>query len=513
MSKASPFLRASMIVSAATMLSRITGFVRDVLLAQILGAGFAADIFVIAFRLPNLFRRLFGEGAFNAAFVPLFTETLARDGRAAAQAFAARLLAVLAAGLCTFVLLAEIFMPHLVLALAQGFRGDPEKFALAVYYARIAFPYLLFIGLLSLFAAILNATGRFWATACAPIIFNLVLLMAIALSAKNAAPLDYIIGGISIAGVAQLGLVFWAARRAGWRLPLKMPQWRKTESRFFKLALPGILAGGIGQINIVVGTSIATAQAGAAAWLYYADRLYQLPMALIGVALAVVLLPDLSQAVAAGDAARLRARLTQVLIIAMALTLPAMAGLYVLSEPIVRILFERGAFAFADSVAVGEAVRIFAFGLPAFVILRALQAAHFAHQDTRGPLIDGAWGVMVNIALSLSLFPLYGHVAIAYGTVSAGWVSVVLMAWRLHGRGLWSPSGALLGRWVRQCAASVVMAMAVAWLASHFLILSAGAPIDFLGSFLRLGGIIVCGAALFGALAWASGGIRRDDWH
>ncbi|MEC8095257.1 MAG: murein biosynthesis integral membrane protein MurJ, partial [Pseudomonadota bacterium] len=337
---------AASVVGSATMVSRITGFVRDIFIAVLLGAGPLAEIFVIAFRLPNLFRRLFAEGAFNAAFVPLFSERLEAEGLPAALEFAGRILSVLLAFLTAFTLLGMVFMPGLVLAIAQGFTADADKFDQAVHYARIAFPYLFFISLLSLFAGVLNATGRFLAAAFAPVLLNLVLIGAALLSLMTSgAPLDYLIWGVSLAGLVQFILVFGAARRAGLKAPLSRPRIAPDTRRFFALVVPGILAAGIGQINLLIGTSIATGQAGAAAWLYYADRLYQLPMGVVGVALAVALLPDLTRRIARADLAGAQSSQDLAVTLAMLLTLPAAFGLYVLAEPTVNVLFERGAFA------------------------------------------------------------------------------------------------------------------------------------------------------------------------
>ncbi|MEC8099239.1 MAG: murein biosynthesis integral membrane protein MurJ, partial [Pseudomonadota bacterium] len=367
-------IKSASVVGSATMVSRITGFVRDIFIAALLGAGPLAEIFVIAFRLPNLFRRLFAEGAFNAAFVPLFSERLEAEGLPAALEFAGRILSVLLAFLTAFTLLGMVFMPGLVLAIAQGFTADADNFDQAVHYARIAFPYLFFISLLSLFAGVLNATGRFLAAAFAPVLLNLVLIGAALLSLMTSgAPLDYLIWGVSLAGLMQFILVFGAARRAGLKAPLFRPRIAPDTKRFFALVVPGILAAGIGQINLLIGTSIATGQAGAAAWLYYADRLYQLPMGAVGVALAVALLPDLTRRIARADLAGAQSSQDLAVTLAMLLTLPAAFGLYVLAEPTVNVLFERGAFAPSDTTATAAGLRYFCFGLPAFVLVRALQ--------------------------------------------------------------------------------------------------------------------------------------------
>jgi putative peptidoglycan lipid II flippase len=507
------------LVGMATMASRLTGFIRDIFLAALLGAGPLAEIFVIAFRLPNLFRRLFAEGAFSAAFVPLFSKRLQQEGRTAALAFAGQICSVLLAALALFTLLAEIFMPALVLALAQGFAGDAEKFDLAVHYARISFPYLIFMSLMALFAAMLNAVNRFLAAALAPVLLNLVLIAAMAVlvldnggsvaaASADRRVLDYVIYAVTLAGLAQFLCVFIAAWRAGLRAPLAAPVLSDDVRKVWRLAVPGILAAGIGQINLLVGTSIATGQAGAAAWLYYADRLYQLPMGVIGVALAVALLPELARRLADGQEAGAREAQNIAVLAAGGLTLPASVGLMVLAQPIVTLLFERGAFTAADSAMTAQIIFFFAFGLPAFVFIKALQPSFFARQDTRAPFIDGAIGVGVNIALSLSLF--------AFATVVAGWVTLGLMLGRMARRGIYALSANLLRRLAGQTAAAVLMGVALVYPASLLTAaqLSAsqsGAPLGPLLLAVWLGGLIMGGAIIYAIAAVLLGAVRRSD--
>ncbi len=507
MSQNSRFLSNAALVGVATMASRVLGFVRDIMLAALLGAGPLAEIFVIAFRLPNLFRRLFAEGAFNAAFVPLFTRSLEADGKAAALAFATRIFSVLFAALCVFTLLAQIFMPALVLALAQGFSGDAAKFEMAVYYARIGFPYLIFMSLVALFAAMLNATGRFFAAAFAPILLNIILIGAMALAVlKAGAPLDYIMTGVALAGVAQFAFVFAAAWRAGLRVRLNRPRLTPEVKNVWALAVPGILAAGIGQINLLVGTSIATGQAGAAAWLYYADRLYQLPMGVIGIALSVVLLPELARRLAAGEKQQAHHVQSTAFLMAGLVTLPAAMGLYVLASPIVSLLFERGAFTAADTYQTARVLQAFCFGLPAFVFIKALQPSFFARQDTRAPLVDGAIGVAVNIALSLTFFPQYGALAIALATSVAGYVTLALMLMRLAHRDVWRLDGTVARRLGGQVLAAIGMGCAL-WVSSTFY----APPSDFGAQLVWVAAMICVGAGVFAGLAALFGAITRTD--
>jgi len=502
-------IKAASVVGAATMVSRVTGFVRDIFIAAMLGAGPLAEIFVIAFRLPNLFRRLFAEGAFNAAFVPLFSQRLEGDGLPAALEFAGRILSVLLAFLTAFTLLSMVFMPGLVLAIAQGFAADADKFDQTVHYARIAFPYLFFISLLSLFAGVLNATGRFLAAAFAPVLLNLVLIgAALASLMTSGAPLDYLIWGVSLAGFVQFVLVVVAAQSAGLKVPLRVPRMDPDTRRFFTLVVPGILAAGIGQINLLIGTSIATGQAGAAAWLYYADRLYQLPMGVIGVALAVALLPDLTGRIARADFAGARSSQDLAVTLAMLLTLPAAFGLYVLADPIINVLFERGAFTSADTGATASALRYFCIGLPAFVLVRALQPSFFARQDTRSPMIDGAVGVLANVTVSLALFSQMGHLAIALATAVAGWLTLFLMLARLWRRRHWRPDIAIMRALVVQCSGGLVMAAVLGQILQGWALLANFSTLELSTRIGVLAGLVVLGAGVFAIFCFVGRGLR-----
>jgi putative peptidoglycan lipid II flippase len=300
------------------------------------------------------------------------------------------------------------------------------------------------------------------------------------------------------------------------RAPLAAPVLSDDVRKVWRLAVPGILAAGIGQINLLVGTSIATGQAGAAAWLYYADRLYQLPMGVIGVALAVALLPELARRLADGQEAGAREAQNIAMLAAGGLTLPASVGLMVLAQPIVTLLFERGAFTAADSAMTAQIIFFFAFGLPAFVFIKALQPSFFARQDTRAPFIDGAIGVGVNIALSLSLFASYGAPAIAFATVVAGWVTLGLMLGRMARRGIYALSANLLRRLAGQTAAAVLMGVALVYPASLLTAaqLSAsqsGAPLGPLLLAVWLGGLIMGGAIIYAIAAVLLGAVRRSD--
>ena len=506
-------LRNFATVGGATLLSRLLGFGRDVLIAGALGAGPVADAFVAAFRLPNLFRRIFAEGAFNAAFVPLFARTLEGDGvtedREAARAFAAEALAGLSAVLLLLTVLAIAFMPVLTLALTPGFADDPEKFELTVLLSRICFPYLLFVSLVALMSGVLNGFRRFAAAAFAPVGLNVVLtavLAAIYASGwEGTAEAGLVLAvGVALAGVAQLAVLVIALHRIDFTIPLRRPRWTPGMRRLVKLGLPGLVAGGGTQIGIWLGTLIASLQDGAISWLYYADRLYQLPLGLIGIAIGVVLLPEIARRLRAGDTGGALWAQNRAMEIALLMTLPAAAALALCAEPITRILFERGAFGPNATEATAAALTAYAYGLPAFVIAKVFQPVYFAAEDTRTPARFTLVQIAVNVAGAAALFPFIGHVGIALATTLAGWLNAVLLWWGLRRSGRVAFDGRLLSRAPRILAATAIMT-AVLWGVATWLeasLVTAGSLAGFAAlATLVLAGILAYAAAAFGLRA------------
>ncbi len=430
-------LRGFATVGGYTAASRVLGFVRDILIAQALGSGPIADAFFVAFRFPNLFRRLFGEGAFNAAFVPLFAGRLEREGREAARAFAEQALAAMAVGLLLLTVAAMAAMPWLMLVIAPGFVEEPAQFELAVQLTRIAFPYLLFMVLVALLGGVLNSLYRFAAAAAAPILLNLFFIAALLLV------LPYWSGNVGellawtvvAAGVGQFLFMAWAAAANGMALRFPRPRLSPEVRRLFRLMVPGLLSAGGMQLNLLIGTMIATLQAGAVSWLYYADRLYQLPLGLIGIGIGVVLLPDLSRKLRGGQPAAAMYALNRALELGLFLTLPATVALMVVPGPIVSVLFERGAFTAADSQATALALAAYAAGLPAFVLVKILQPAFFAREDTVTPLRYTLISVAANVVLALALFFWIGFLGLAIAASAASWLNTALLAWQLRRRG------------------------------------------------------------------------------
>ena len=491
-------------VSFWTLMSRVLGFVRDVLIAGFIGPGPVMDAFVAAFRLPNMFRRFFAEGAFNMAFVPLYAKRLEGEGEAASDRFAEEALAGLATVLLVFTVLAQVAMPWMVLALASGFGDEPGRFDLAVAFGRICFPYIVFISLAALFSGVLNAHGRFAAAAAAPVLLNLVLIAGMGVAWGLGLDVGLALAwAVFAGGVAQLGMLVLTARRSGIRIGLRRPRWTPGTRRLVTLGLPAALAGGVLQINLLVGTQVASYFDGAVGWLWYADRVYQLPLGLVGVAIGVVLLPELSRRERAGDTAGGRNALNRATEFAMALTLPATVALVAVPGLVTAVLFERGAFTPADTAATATALAIYALGLPAFVQQKIVQPAYFAREDTRSPLRYAVVSMVVNGVVAVGLAPVIGWLAAALGTVLAAWVNLILL-WRGAARigADLTPDARLVARLWRIGAAALVMGAIVLGLSTLR---------DVAGAAGALVTVVVGGAAIYGAVALGLGAVRPAD--
>jgi putative peptidoglycan lipid II flippase len=467
-----PLYRAFATVAAMTIWSRVLGAIRDVLIAAVLGAGPIADAFFVAFRVPNLFRRLFAEGAFDAAFIPLFAKRFhGEGGEAAARAFAERALAGLTLVLLVFTLAAEFIMPWLMLLLAPGFAKDPSKFDLAVLLARIALPFLLCMSLVALYSGVLNALGRFAIAAFAPSLLNVVLilmlLLLIAISdVEQSTAAVALAWGIAASGVLQVIVVVVAAARSSMRLSFQLPRFDADMRRLLALAAPGVIAGGMNQLTVVLNTVIASLQDRVVSWLYYADRLFQLPLGVIGVAVGVVLLPELSRRLRSGDHAAAIESENRSLETALLLTLPAAVALFVAAHAIVRVLFERGAFTAIDARSTAAMLAALAPGLPAFVLIKVLHPGFFAREDTKTPMIFAGTGMAANVMLALLLFVILGSVGIAIATTIAGWLQVALLAGTLRERKEFVFDRTFKRRFPAILIASLIMGAAV-WALTH----------------------------------------------
>lgn len=412
-------------VGVWTLASRILGFVRDAMILALLGTGPLYEAYVVAFRLPNMFRRFFAEGAFNMAFVPMFSKRFETEERP--KAFAEDALSGLASVLILLTLLAQIAMPWLIFAMASGFSGQAQ-FQLSVEFGRIAFPYILFISLAALFSGILNATGRFAAAAAAPVLLNVVLVSAMAAAHWLGGDIARtLIWAIPVAGVAQLVLVWQASAKAGFPLRPRRPRWTPELARLVRIAIPAALAGGVVQVNLLVGQQVASYFDRAVGWLYAADRLYQLPLGVVGIAIGVVLLPDLSRRLAAQDDDGARHAFSRAGEVSLALTIPSAVALMVIPLPLVAVLFQRGETTATDSAAIAQAVAIYGLGLPAFVLQKILQPLFFAREDTRTPFNYALVAMVLNAVAAIGLSPVFGWLAPAIATTAAGWAMVALL--------------------------------------------------------------------------------------
>lgn len=504
-------LRAITTVGGFTMLSRIFGFVRDMLIAAFLGAGPLADAFFVAFKLPNLFRRLFAEGAFAAAFVPIFAGSLESDGEQPARQFAEQALSVLTLGALVVVCLFEIAMPWVLRAFAPGFLDDPAKFDLTVTLTRITFPYLLFISIVSLLAGVLNSLNRFAAAAATPVLLNISLIGALLIATPYLpSPAHALAWGVFVAGIVQLIWLYVAAVRAGIRLRPVMPTLSPNVRTLFRRALPVAVGAGVYQVSLVIDMVIASLlPSGSISYLFYADRVNQLPLGVVGIAVGTALLPLLSRQLRAGEDAAASHSQNRAIEFALLLTLPAAVALAVIAEPIIRVLFERGAFDAAATTATAHALAVYALGLPAYVLVKALAPGFFARADTRTPIVLSCIALAVNLMLNLILMGPFLHVGIAMATSASAWLNCLMLAWVLRRRGYLQIDNRLANRLPRTLSAVAGMGMALWFVAPPLAYLIDGAEISARAA--GLAALIAVGLGAFAVLALVFGAARLGD--
>ena len=456
-------MRGAVTVGVWTMASRVLGFARDILIAAILGTGPVADAFFVALRLPNLFRRLFGEGAFNAAFVPSISTILHQEGMEAATGFAEEATAVMIFWLGGITVLGEIFMPWLLYVLAPGFSGNHGKFALAVVLTRIMFPYLFFVCLTALFSGVLNAMGRFAAAAAAPLLFNVFsIAFMLGLSRYTPNPGYALAWGVTVSGVAQLLLLIVAMRRAGMRIALPKPRLTPRMKKLFRRMAPGLVGAGVTQLNVSIDIIIGTLlPAGSVSILYYADRVNQLPLGIIGTAAGTALLPVISRQIALGENATARVTLNRALESVLILTLPAAIGLSVAARPVRDVLFVRGAFSLHNAVLAGNSLAAFALGLPVFALVKILTPGFFARGDTVTPLKIGVLAVLLNLGLNLIFMHPLKAVGPALATSLSSAFNAALLVYLLLRRGHFALDAPARRRVPRILVAGLVMALAL----------------------------------------------------
>ncbi|BCW86948.1 putative lipid II flippase MurJ [Alphaproteobacteria bacterium SO-S41] len=461
-------LRGAFTVGGWTLVSRVLGFARDMVVARAIGISWVADAWAVAFRFPNLFRRLLGEGAMNSAFVPMYAKRLEGEGKPAADRLAEEIQSVMLPILFVISAVAMLTMPWIMIVYAPGFVGEPAKLQLATTMTQIAFPYLMFMSMVALYSGVLNTHGRFAAATAVQSLLNVTLLIAVLVVQQLYHPAleDPLWGlalayGCAVAGAVQFLYLIFAMARAGIRLNLRWPRLSPDARRMFALMVPGIIAGGVSQISIFISTVIASLQDNGPSILYYADRVYQFPLSIVGTAMGVVLLPTLARHLRGGREDLALYWQNRGIELAMLLTLPAAVALVIISTPVCIALFEGGAFGRDASTAVGQILVVFGLGLPAFILNKVQAPAFFAREDTATPMRYAVFTLAIDLVLAVGLFFVFGLVGIAIGTVVAAWINCGLLAWTLRARGLYRMDARTLDRLWRIAAASVVMGVAL----------------------------------------------------
>ena len=500
-------------VGGATLASRVMGFARDMLIAATLGAGPVADVFVAAFGFPNLFRRTFAEGAFNLAFIPLFAKKIEADGQKSARQFAEEILAMLVAILLLFTAVAMLTMPWLVPTIIAPRFDDPAKIDLTIIMTRIMFPYLFCLSLVAMLSGIMNSMRLYFLAAIVPVLLNVilvsVLLLAIWLDADERSTGIYLAWGVFISGFAQLILLLFGTRRAGFPMRLKRPKMTPQVKRLLILMGPAVLTGGVLQINIQIGRVIASAQDGAMALLNFADRINQLPLGIIGIAIGVVLLPELSRALKIGDQNEVSKLQNRSLEFALMLTLPAAVGFVIIPDALVNLLYERGAFTAETTALTAAALAAYASGLPAYVLIKVFQPAYFAREDMRTPFYFSIVMVVANVGISLWLFPTIGHVGIAIATSISAWINFMLLAATLWFRGQYRPHKNTLYRVLMIVVSAAIMGGVLYF--TQQAVNSYGLEEGLLSRIIMVFGLIALSSAIYFTIIIGSGVITRQE--
>lgn len=452
--------RAAGVVGFWTSMSRILGLVRDRAIAWLLGADVPADAFLVAFRIPNLLRRLTAEGALSAAFIPTYVETLETRGHGEAQRLANSAITLTAIGLGILTVLGMVFSKQIVLALAWGYAGDPEKLALTASLNRIVFPYIFFISLVAMAAGILNSMGRFAAPAAAPVILNVCMISSIAIGGKylGVEPSYALAWGVVAAGVLQLALQIPFLRMEGLRFRPNLDFRNPMLKRMGRLFVPAAIAGSVYQLNVMIGTALASfLPSGSISWLYYADRLMELPLGIFAIALGTAVLPSMSRQASSGDIVALRSTVSYALRLIGFFTIPASVGLIMLRVPIIAILLQSGKFTFEDTQSTAYALLWYTVGLWAFSGLKVINQAFFSMKDTKTPLYVSIGSVLVNTVAGVSLMLMMRHAGLALATSLAAAFNLVVLCYFLSPRIGGFPLSKILTSFARVAAASVFM--------------------------------------------------------
>ena len=451
-----------------TLISRLLGYLRDILIAIFLGTGLLADAFFVAFRIPNTFRRLFSEGTFNAAFVPSYSSEI-HKGKKQSNEFANDIFNLLFLGLLFLTIIVQIFMPAFVSIIAPGFADDFEKMEIAINLTRITFPFLFFICLASFFAAILNSHNKFAAASAVPIILNVVLILILLFSKSLGDKLVYYLSyGVSIAGILQLLFLYkYVIKYYSLKFNFTLSV-RKKVKFFFKKLLPSIFSSGVTQINILIGTIIASFQASAVSYLYYADRVYQINLAIAGIAIGVVILPQLSKHIQSGKKNKIKLIQNKALELSLFLSIPATIALIIGSKQIISALFGYGSF---DETSVNNsslALYYFALGLPAFAFIKVFSSFFFANHDTKTPFYISLISVILNISISLFYFNEVGFIIIPIATSISSWFNSILLFLFLKNRNLFFFNKIFFVKFIKIIIASILMGLFFNFLLNFF---------------------------------------------
>ncbi len=458
------------IVGSLTFVSRILGFLRDLLIARVIGAGMVSDCFFVAFKLPNLFRRIFGEGAMNSAFIPVVSGISQNKTQRNTDIFFSKIFSMLLIFLLSVVLIAEIFMPLLINILAPGFYSNPDKFMLSINLSRLSFPFVLFVCLTSLMGAYLNTLGKFASMAITPIILNVSLIFTLLIFFRVEDQIvisSYLSLSISLAGSVQVIWMYFNLRKNGSILllelsPKKLFIKNKETSKFFKLLLPAVIGNGAYQLNLLIDMILASILPdGSISYLYYADRVNQLPLGVLGIAISTALLPLLSKQVKTNEKAKANTSISRSIKFGILFSIPSFIGLVILSDEIITLLFFRGAFQLNDVQQTGSALSALAFGLPAFIMIKVLVVPFFANEDTKTPIKISLICMLINFILNLILIREYQHIGLAISTSIAAWINVVLLVYVLKNRLKYKLDSSILIVFFKVIISSLMMAISV----------------------------------------------------
>lgn len=457
--------RAIATISGITLISRILGFLRDISIAAVLGAGAMADCFFVAFKLPNFMRRLTAEGAFTSAFVPIFTSKLSQEEADSnshneqAKDFVNQSFSVMTLSLLGLVIIFQLFMPAIVTLIAPGFAGDPQKAQLATELARITIPYIIFISLVALLSGVLGAFNKFAAAAMAPIILNICLIISILfLKDYFATPAHALSWGVFVAGVLQFIWMMYAVIRAKWQVKLSLPCWNDNMKLLVRRMIPTAIGAGVAQINLLVDIILASFIVNAVSYLYFADRINQLPIGMIGVAIGTAILPALSRQIQAGDSGKVKNTINDGLLIGMIFAIPSAAAAITIAEPLIAILFEYGEFSKENRIQASYALMAYAVGLPAYIAIKVFIPIFFASGDTKTPVIIAIISMLFNLVLNLLLIGPLAHTGLALATAIAAWLNVVLLYMVIRKRGIYYIELYLWKKFTKLLLAAILMA-------------------------------------------------------